>query len=178
MLANVKKILLLLVLVSVSACGYTTRGFVDPRFKSVYVRPVVNDIKMTGETQENDKFRSVPPLLENEFTTALLDRFNLDGSLKVVDESRADLIVEASLLDYYRESIRFDDDEDIEEQRLKLIFTFDTYDSSGELIKSKKISANEDYATSGSNARTEEAAINDLMEDAARRLVEDIIEAW
>lgn len=173
-----QKTVMSVLLLSFLGCGYTTRGFIDPRFKTVYVRPVVNDIKITGETQENDKFRSVPPLLENNLTSALLDRFNLDGSLKVVDESSADLIVEAALIDYYRESVRYDDDEEIEEQRIKLIFTFESFDSEGELIKSKKLVAHEDYATSGSNARTEEVAIDELMDDAARRLVEEIIEAW
>lgn len=162
----------------VVGCGYSTRGFINPNYKTVYVRPVENDIKITGETQENDKFRSVPPLLENNLTSALLDRFSLDGSLKTVNESAADLVVEATLNDYFRESIRFDEDDEIEEQRIKLIFTFDMYDAEGALVRSKKLIAHEDYATTGSNARSEEAALDDLMEDAARRLVEDIIEAW
>lgn len=161
-----------------AGCGYTTRGFLDSRYKTVYVRPAVNDIEITGETQENDKFRSVPPLLENYLTSSLLDRFNLDGILKVVVEDEADLVVETVLKDYYRESIRYDEDDDIEEQRIKLVYEFSLFEANGSLVKTKKIVASEKYATTGANARTEEAALDDLMDDAARRLVENIVEAW
>lgn len=179
MYKRIKSVFIFSVVLSlVAGCGYTTRGFIDPRYKTVYVRPAVNDIEITGETQENDKFRSIPPLLENYLTSSLLDRFNLDGILKVVEESKADLLVETTLKDYYRESIRYNDDDDIEEQRIKLIYEFSLFGSDGALIKTKRIVANEKFATTGANARTEESALDDLMDDAARRLVEDIVEAW
>lgn len=173
-----KSILLLVALVLFAGCGYTTRGFLNPNYKTVYVKPVVNNVKFTGETQENNTFRSVPPLIENKLTNALFDRFNLDGNLKTVDELGADLVLDCVITDYLREAVRFDDDENVEEHRIKIWYNFTLTDSQGAVIDEKSLIADEEYALTGSNARSEDSALVDLLDDAARRVVEEIIESW
>lgn len=173
-----KKINIYLLLLLFAGCGYTTRGFLDASYKTIFVKPVVNEVSITDEMQEDTEYRSVPPLIENRFTNALLDRFNLDGNLKASDEYSADLILSCRIIDYSRDAIRFDDSEDVEEQRLRIDYAFTLADRSGNAVKEKTLVAYEEYAQSGSSASTEEAALSVLLDDAARRLVEDIIESW
>ena len=161
-----------------SGCGYTTRGFIDPQYQSVYVQPVVNKVKVTGETQEFGDFRSVPAFLDQAFTRALIARFNLDGHLRVTKEENADLIVECTITDYKQGTLRYDNDDRVEEYRLKLYYTYRLLDSVGDVVKKGRLVANSEYALVGAAARSEEQAIAELLEDASRRLVDAIIEEW
>ena len=167
-----------LVVSSFSGCGYTTRGFIDPQYQTIYIRPVVNKIKVTGETQEFGDFRSVPPFLDQAFTRALISRFNLDGHLRVTNEENADLTVECTMTDYKQGTLRYDNDDRVEEYRLKLYYTYRLLDSVGEVVKKGNLVANSEYALVGAAARSEDQAIAELLNDASRRLVDDIIEAW
>lgn len=164
-----------LVFTFISGCGYTTRGSLDPAYKTIYVKPVVDKIEVTGETQEYSQFRSVPPLLDNSFTSALISRFNMDGNLKPIDKKTSDLVLETSITDYVRGGLRYDEDDDVEEYRLKLYFEYKLFDSEGELIRNGDLVADTEY---NFNTESESSAISELLDDAARRLVEHIIEAW
>jgi len=161
-----------------TGCGYTTRGFLNPEYRTVHVKPVVNAVTFTGETQNLGKVRMLPPLIENAFTQALVDRFVLDGALRPVGLPAADLVVATTITDYTREALRYSSDEAIEEYRVWMEFRFVVTTDEGNVIKESALSADEIYALSGSRARSESAAIEDLMDDAARRLVESIVEAW
>jgi len=176
-----KKVLLLsifyLLSSTLSGCGYTTRGFLNPQYKSILVKPVVNKVSFTGETQEYRSFRSIPPLLEDSFTKALISRFNLDGNLRVVKEE-ADLILETEITDFLRESLRYNREDRIKEHRLKLYFSYKVYGKNGDLIRKNSLIADTTYALEGRLAKSEEEAILELLDDASRRIVEDIIEEW
>ncbi len=163
-------------LVIISGCGYTTRGSLNPAYKTVYIEPVTENIEFTGETQSYSDFRSVPPLLDNSFTSALISRFNLTGGLKVVNKNNADLFLETEITDYIRGGLRYDEQDDIEEYRLKMSFKYKLFNAKNELVKENSLSASTEYNISG--GETQSQAISDLLDDAARRLTEDIIESW
>jgi len=161
-----------------AGCGYSTRGFLNPEYRTVHVKPVVNAVMFTDETQQLGEFRTIPPLIENTFTQALVDRFALDGGLRTVGLPAADLIVTTTITDYRREALRYTSDEAIEEYRILVEFRFIVATDEGTVIKDAALSADETYALTGSRARSENAAIEELMDDAARRLVESIVESW
>lgn len=167
-----------LVFVLFFGCGYTTRGFLNPEYKTIYVKPVVNTLRVTGETQEYSSFRSVPPFLEDSFTSALISRFNIDGNLRVVQKENADLILECEITDFLRSPLRYDDDDEIEEYRIKIFFRYDLYDSNNDLVEKRNLVANQEYALTGSAAISENQALSELLNDAARRVTESIIEIW
>ncbi len=177
---KIKSVLFLSAAVSLfcSGCGYTTRGFLGS-YKSIYIKPVVNKIRVTGETQEYGKYRSIPPLTENKFTRALRDRFNLDGSLQMRNQQKADLVLECSMNDYIREVLRYNDNEGVDEYRIKLQFSYKLYRGNNEeLLRTRNLVADTEYTLSGSRAETEDSALDDLLDDAARRVVGDVIEWW
>ena len=167
-----------LLVVSILGCGYTTRGFLNPDYKSIFVKPVLNKLTFTKETQEYRDFRSIPPLLEDSFTKALISRFNLDGNLRVDREETADLILETEITDFLRETLRYTDQDRVQEYRLKIYFTYKLYDKNNNLIRKKSLVSDTTYTLEGKFAESEDSAISDLLDDAARRIVEDIVEEW
>lgn len=161
-----------------TGCGYTTQSLLNPAYKTIYISPAVSKIQFTGESQEYSKFRSVPPLLADRLTKSLISRFNLDGHLKTVKEGLSDLILTCEINDYVRDTLRYDDNNDVEEYRLKLYLTYSLIDKQGRVESKKRIVADTEYSLTGSAAKSEASALNDLVDDASRRVVEDIIEAW
>ena len=174
------KILLFNLLLILGFVGcYSTRGFVDSKYKTIYVAPVQNKIKFTQETQEYSKYRSFPALFENNFTAELIDRFNLDGALKTDSRYFSQLRLETEIVDFVRDVLRYTDNDSVEEYRLKLFFKYRLYDNkTNELIKERSLISDANYSLTGSAATSEEEALKELFSDAARRLVEDITEAW
>lgn len=174
-----KKVLIFVVLGVFAGGCYSTRGFVNPKYRTIYVAPVKNKIKFTQETQEYSNYRSFPALFENDFTNALIDRFNLDGALKTDNRYFSQLRLETEITDYVRDVLRYNDNDSVEEYRLKLFFKYRLYDNrTNTLVKENSLIADTNYSLTGSGATTEEEALKDLFSDAARRLVEDITEAW
>jgi len=150
----------------------------DPAYKTVYVKPVVNKVKFTEETQLGAGVRTLPPQIENRFTAALRDRMLRDGNLKSVDMASADLLLEVEITDYVREGMRYDDNQKINEQRLKLVYNYVLKNQEGTEVNKGSLIADELYANSGTHMRSEEVALRDLLDDAGRRVVQDIVEAW
>jgi hypothetical protein len=161
-----------------AGCGYSTRGFLNSEYRTVHVKPVINAVMFTNETQQLGEFRTIPPLIENAFTQALVDRFALDGGLRTVGLTAADLIVTTTITDYRREALRYTSEEAIEEYRIWMQFRVIVTTDEGSVFQDAVLTADETYALTGSRARSENAAIDELMDDAARRLVESIVEAW
>ena len=161
-----------------SGCGYTTRGFFNPKYKTIYITPVENNIDITKETEEYSKYRSFPALIENNFTSKIISRFNLDGNLKTTNKNNADLVLKCIIEDFVRDAVDYDDNDQVEKYRLKLKFTYTLFDSQGEVIKTKSITADEDYNLTGAYAKSEDSAVLDLLDDAARRIVDSIVEEW
>jgi hypothetical protein len=163
-------------IILVFGCGYTTRGSLNPEYKNIHIRPVKENIEFTGETQSYSGFRSVPPFLDNSFLAALISRFNLSGGLKVVNEKEADLILETEITDYVRGGLRYDDIDNIEEYRIKMNFKYKLLDRQNIIVKQSSLSANTEQNISAGENQSQ--AVLDLVDIAARKLTEDIIESW
>lgn len=170
----------ILSLFTCAGCGYTTKSNLSENFRTVSVLPVTNAINISSEINDRAPFRVYRPGIEVEMTNALINRFVFDGSLKVVPQEKADLIVEAKLIDYRRDALRYSESDDIQEYRLSVVL-----DVSVKEAKTQKVlwhdvglAGDTSFFLSGSRADSEDAAAVRAVEDTARRVVDKTIEVW
>ncbi len=172
-----KNIFIVCVMVLVAGCGYTTRGFVY-NGKSIIVDPIINKIDITSEQRRYSNYTSFPILIENRFTSLLVQKFNIDGGLKVVSEGPGALRISCTVNNYSKETLRYTDGDDVKEQRLRLHTDIRLFDIEGEVLKTRRVVGEASYFLSGPNQKSEEAAQQDLIDDTARRIVEAVVEEW
>lgn len=177
------KTIIMLSLVSIltmSGCGYTTSSLLAPDLKTIYVDNFKNKINVTAEQNDERMYRGYRPGMETDITKAVIDRYLFDGNLKIAPEEKADLILRSELIDYKRDSLRYDANDNVEEYRIKLIINMKLEDTKkGTVLWTENGFAGETtYRISGAGAKSESAAIRDAEVDLARRIVERTIEAW
>ena len=161
-------------------CGYTTRSLVALKYKTVHVKPFINKMDITAESQNYRNYRKYYPLLESDITHKIISRFIFDGNLKVISSEMADLVLIGELIDYNRYVLRYTDNNDVEEYRVILKVNLTMKDTKkGEILwQENGFTGETTYFTTGASAKTEETAIQDAIEDLARRVVERTIEEW
>jgi len=161
-------------------CGYTTRSLLPSNFKTVYVENVVNRINVTAEQTNLRMYRGYRPGMEVNITKAIIDQFLFDGNLKVAPEGKADLMLKAELIDYKRDPLRYDSNDNVEEYRIKLIVNIELLDAKTGTLqwKERGFAGETTYMTTGPLAKSDEQAVAAVMADLARRVVERTIEAW
>ena len=172
-------IFLVLAPLILSGCGYTTKSLLSENIKTVSVAPVKNAIDVAAEVSDKNPFRSYRPGVEVDMTNAIINRFVFDGNLKIAPADRADLLVEASVIDYRRDALRYSAGDDIQEYRLSV--TLDakaTERESGKVLWKERLSGDTTFFLSGARAKTEDEAAAVAVEDAARRVVEKTNEVW
>lgn len=164
----------------VSGCGYTTHSLLPSNFKTIYVENFTNSINITAEQTNLRMYRGYKPGMEVELTKAVRDRFLFDGNLKIAAEEGANIILKGKLVDFKRDALRYDANDNVEEYRVKLIVNLELEDLRGgkSLWKEKGFAGETTYRTSGALAKSEDAAVKDAVSDLARRIVERTIEAW
>jgi outer membrane lipopolysaccharide assembly protein LptE/RlpB len=159
-----------------TGCGYTTRSTLPSRFKTIHIEAIKNSIVYSAEGGRNIYF----PLLEVKVRNAITDRFLLDGNLKIADSGEADLVLKGELKSYERVALRYTDNNDVQEYRVRITASFKFWDEQKQVafFDEPSFSGEATYFVTGSQAKTEEAAINDAALDLARRIVERAIENW
>ena len=180
-----KKINLLLIL-SISiilfteGCGYTTSSVISSGAKSIYVTNFINKIKSTKEVTDKRMYVEYKSGMELDITRETVDRFILDGNLKVASLEGADLILEGELVDFKKEALRYDANDNILEYRVKVVVDIKLIDTKLDKIvwEENKFTGESIYRISGEYAKTEEAAIQDAKKDLATRIVERTVEGW
>lgn len=168
------------ILFFVSGCGYTTRSLLPPEYKTVYVENFVNKIQVVEETNDARMYRGYVPGMEITLTKAVINKFLFDGNLTIAGPDKANLILEGEMTDFRREPLRYDNNDNIEEYRIKIFVNMSLKDAkTGKTLWTEdSFSGESTYRTGGSLATTENAAIQDAMDDLARRIVERTVEAW
>ena len=173
-------VLFLITLLFVSGCGYTTHSLLAPEFKSIYVDNFVNGINVTAEQSNLRMYRGYKPGLEVDVTNAVKNRFVFDGNLKLHPEESANLILKGTLADFKRDALQYDANDNVEEYRIKLIVNIQLYNAgTGKIIwKENGFAGETTYRTTGPLAKSENAAMQDALNDLSRRVVERTVEAW
>jgi len=163
-----------------SGCGYTTHSLLPSDFKSIRVENFKNDIKITAEQSDQRMYVGYRPGMEIELTKVVIDKFLLDGNLKIAAESDANIILKGTLTDFKRDALRYDANNNVEEYRIKLVVntTLENVKTGALIWKENSFAGETTYRTSGSLAKSEAAAVSDAIADLARRIVERTVEAW
>jgi len=171
------RFLTLLIFFVISGCGYTVGGFKYQGSKLV-ISPAVNKIDITSESRKYSGYVTYPVLIEDELTNALIRQFNIDGHLIVVSRSPQALGLSCIINQYKKETLRYNNDDDPEEQRLRLYVKMKLVSAQDEVLQERNIVGETEYFLIGRNAKSEEAAQIDLVNDTARRIVEAVVEEW
>ncbi len=179
-----KKIILLAancsLLVSVFGCGYTTRSLISNKFRTIYITPFVNKIDITRDTDVANRYKINRPMLETEITKSAVNKFLFDGNLKPVKQENADLTLKGELVEFRRDPLRYTDNDDVEEYRLNLVVNIKLWDNKEDKLvwEENGFTGDTTYFVSGSQAKSENTAINDAVADLSRRIVERAVEQW
>ncbi len=173
-------ILIVFLAMSCCGCGYTTGSLLPSHIKKIRVENFKNSIDITEEVSEIQTYKAYKPRMEQDITKAIIDRFIFDGNLKIALAENADIILTGELIDFRREALSYDEDDNIEQYRIVVFVSIKLKD-----IKMNKIlwqydsfAGSYEYYTTGSQAKSEETAINEAIDDLARRIVEQTIEVW
>lgn len=169
-------IVLLLFCSFLSGCGYTTKSTLAGHLQTIHVELFVNEIDYTAESSR----KLYIPLLEVDARNAIVDRFLFDGNLRTADAGQGDLVLSGVLKGYDRGVLRFTDDDDIEEYRIHIIVSMTMYDTQEEKViwTESSFVGEATYFLIGPLAKSEEVAVDEAIEDLARRIVERTIENW
>ena len=110
----------------------------------------------------------------------MIDRFIFDGNLKVVDETKADAILEGAIISFEQEGLRFDQLESVEEYRLFLVIKFKLIDQRTKkvLIQEPNFSGRAEFFVNRNPGSNRRIAANSATFDLARSLVDRIVEEW
>jgi hypothetical protein len=180
-----KRIILLLVtgywlLVTLTGCGYTTRSLISNKYKTIYIPPFLNQINITSEAKTGSKYQIYRPGLETDLTKAVIDRFRLDGNLRLEKEANADLVLKGSLVDYRRDVLRYATDDNPEEYRVSIMVDISLRDTKEDRIvwEEQSFTGDTTYFLSGTNAKSDATAITEATKDIARRIVARTVENW
>ena len=167
------------VLAAASGCGYTQKSLLSENIKSIHVAPVKNEIDLSSEINDKSHFRVYRPGLEVDITNAIINQFIFDGHLKVVSLEKANAVVEAKLVDYRRDPLRYSNNEDIQEYRLSVLVDVTvTQTADHKILWHENLVGETTFFLSGSRAVSEDEAAAKAVEDLARRVVEKTIELW
>lgn len=165
---------------SAAGCGYSASRLLPASYQRIYVEAFNNKIPITEEFSERVGYISNVPQMEENITKGVIDRFLFDGNLRVTNKpEEADLVLTGELRDFYRQPIRRDDNSAVEEYRLNLSASVTLRDKQGKLLlEEPNLVADTTYFLSGGLAKSETAAVDDLITDFSRRVVEWVIEYW
>lgn len=165
---------------SLPGCGYTTKSLLSDEFKTVYVDNFKNMIKITAEQTNNRMYRGYRPGMEVNMRTAVIDKFLTDGNLKISSEDKADLVLKVKFIDYKREALAWDANDNVEEYRIKLVVNMEMTDvkNNKTLWTENGFTGEKDYRTTGGLVMSESTALVEAEKDLARRIVERTVEAW
>ncbi len=160
-------------LLFLSNCGYTT--FLG-EIKNIYVKPVINSIKITKEERAYKEYNLYPLFLDKLLTNRLVEEINLRGaySTKVSDA----YLLKCEIYDFKAEGLRYSDSDEVSEQRLKLYVKVKLFSPQSKLLKKRVIVGQTTYFLSGPYRISQEDAYRNLVKDTAQRIVEFILSDW
>jgi hypothetical protein len=164
-------------------CGYTTRSLISDKYKTIYITPFTNKIDITLDSDAGDKYELYRPHLESEITKAVSNRYLFDGNLKPVRESNANMILEGELAQFRKDPLRYADNSDnVLEYRVNIVVNLKMWDNTGPekqiLWEENGFTGETSYFVTGTQAISEDQAIQNSIIDLARRIVERTVEQW
>ncbi len=99
----VAAVALVVAVLALSGCGYSTQSSLDPQYRTIFVTAFRN------QSREYD--------LQAPLTNAVRRKFLMDGRLRLVDQRDADLLLEGTITDYRLKGLIFDRDDETTQLR-------------------------------------------------------------
>lgn len=164
----------------VSGCGYTTRSMVVGKYRTVYIPPFKNKIDITREATAGN-YKTYRPLMETDITSAIVQKFLIDGNLKPVDSrDNADLVLEGTLVDFRKDPLTYTRSDEVNEYRVSISVNLKLIASASGTLQWEEPSftGSSTYFLSGARAKSESAAVTDAIKDLGRRVVERTVDQW
>ncbi|MDP3732749.1 MAG: LPS assembly lipoprotein LptE [Candidatus Omnitrophota bacterium] len=164
-------------------CGYTTRSIISNKFHTIYITPFVNKVDITRETDAAYKYRIYRPMLETDITKKVTNKYLFDGNLRPVKTDSADLLLKGELVEFRRDPLRYTDNDEVEEYRINIVVNISLWDKKENVLvwQENNFTGGFTYFTSFTTSGTpksEDVAVNDALDDLARRIVERTVEQW
>jgi len=174
-----KKKLIFLSFLLLGGCGYTTYLVSTSLGEGkIYVKPVVNEVRITAEDRAYSDYNVYPILLDKDLTNAIIDELQIRTPLKVVNSPDDAYTLECKIVNYKKEALRYTDSDEVNEQRLKLYVKVMVYDNEGNLIEENEVVGEASYFFSGRLASSESEALSELVEDTARKIIDALFQDW
>ena len=160
-----------------SGCGYTTRSIVSGGAKSIYVENFVNKIDITTEVTDKRMYIAYKSGMEIDITRDVIDQFILDGNLRIMTPEKADLVLKGELIEFRKEPLRYDSNDNILDYRIKVSVNIKLTDTRDDKLiwEEKRFNGESVYRI---NAISEDKAVQEAEEDLAKRIVELAVEGW
>jgi len=167
---------LFLTIVSLTGCGYTTGSVISSRFQTIYVEPFENKIDYMNQ----DERKIYIPQIETKVRDAVIDRYLFDGNLKIAEQGDSDLVLKGKVVSFDRGDLRLTSSEDVKEYRLTVVVALTLWDPVNEKIvwEEPAFAGDTTYFTTGPQAKSESQAIQDAINDVARRVVDRTVQDW
>lgn len=169
-----------------AGCGYTTRSMLYGKYNTIYVAPFLNKVDITQESSSGNKYRIYRPMLETDITKKVINRYLFDGNLKPAKEAAVDLVLKGELIEYRKDPLSYTaNTENVTEYRINIYVNLSLWDVKENklLWQENNFNGNYSYFTADNvnNASvqvSEATAVNNAIEDLARRIVERTVEQW
>ncbi len=175
-----RKVICCLLIALLSGCGYTTRSMIASKFHTIYVAPFVNKVDITAESDAGSKYRLYRPMIETDITRYVNNRYLFDGNLRPAKEDLADLVLKGEVIEFRKDPLRYLDNDAVSEYRINLVVNISLWDKKENklLWQENSFTGDTTYFTQGSQSKSEDTAVNDALNDLARRIVERTVEEW
>ncbi len=171
-----KKAVLLVLVLLLAGCGYSTRSLLPSRFRTIYIEPFENKVDYMNTTER----KLYIPGMETRVREAVVDRYLFDGNLRIGNKDTADLVLKGQLLSFEREQLSLQPNESVQEYRLRVTVALELVDSVEKqpMWKETAFAGEATYYTVGPLAKPEAQAIDEAIKDLALRVVARTVEAW
>ena len=158
---------------SVAGCGYTNKTVLPRNIQTIYVKTVRNEIPV-------EAIYAYQPGLEMAITNAIIQRFQVDGILKVVKEDEADAILDAGMIGFEQEGVRFTRLESVEEYRLFIILNMKLIDGKTDQViwEEPSFSGDAQYFVTDVDSISREEASQRAIQRLAFNVVDRVVEDW
>jgi hypothetical protein len=175
-----REFFIIFALIALCGCGYTTRSVLSSNSPSIYVDNFTNKINVTLEASKEKTYYAYRPALESDITREVINRFIFDGNYRIKGPESARFSLKGELVDFTREPLRYDANENIAEYRISVVVDMELHDPKGEglIWQEKRFAGESTYRTTGQLAKSENTAVTEAVEDLARRIVERTVENW
>jgi len=150
-----------------SCTGYRLGSSLPPGVSTVYVPTFIN------KTSE--------PLLESVTTAAAISEIQRDGTLRLGDEKKSDIILYVSLTDLKLSPLRYENDDNTttKEYRLSITASIRVENrATGKIMLRNVVVGEKDFIPTGDLSSGKRNALPLASKDLAHNIIEKVVEYW